>query len=201
MKKYFAAATLVAVILGLAAFKLSSQPSAVAAEHGDTTPQPLVAASADTPKELPPMQNPRRLIIPSLNISSTILPVGRGANNEMALPDSLADSGWYKYGAAPGNPGKAVIAAHTGYPDQPSQFRNLVTLKPKDTFAVIDEVGTTAHFEVINQSTYRPNEAPLDSIFGDSPTPRLSLITCVGQWHAASNSYSHRLVIFAVRYK
>ena len=147
------------------------------------------------------MQTPSQLNIPSVGISSTIKPVGRDASNAMALPDSLTESGWYKDGATPGNPGKAVLAAHTGYPNKPSQFRKLEQLNPKDTFTITDIAGTTASFEIIQKATYKPDEAPLDSIFGESPTPRLTLITCAGEWQSASHTYSHRLVIFAVRYK
>lgn len=179
-----------------------SQPHMSAAAPQQASPKAaLIPAAHNTPLGFTVMQAPQKLIIPSLNIVSTILPVGRETNNEMSLPDSLTDSGWYKDGAAPGNPGKAVIAAHTGYPNKPSQFRKLEQLLPKDTFSVTDTAGNIAEFEIIQKATYRPEEAPLTSIFGDSPTHRLALITCAGEWQPASESYTHRLVIFAVRYK
>jgi len=179
-----------------------SQPYMSAAAPQQASPKAALAPVAnDPPLGFSVMQAPQKLTIPSLNIVSTILPVGREANNEMSLPDSLTDSGWYKDGIAPGNPGKSVIAAHTGYPDNPSQFRKLEQLQPKDTFSVTDIAGNVAEFEIIQKAAYRPEEAPLTSIFGDSPTPRLALITCAGEWQPASESYTHRLVIFAVRHK
>jgi LPXTG-site transpeptidase (sortase) family protein len=204
MKKVIlvAASCAIGILLGITLLKNEHRPAVFASTEQNAPAAPaFTAATAETPTGFPLMQQPARIEIPSLGIISTVQPVGREANNEMELPDSLAESGWYKLGAAPGNPGKAVIAAHTGYPQQPSQFRNLSKLKPKDTFTVIDHAGNAAHFEVMNLAEYRPEDAPLASIFGDSPTPRLALITCAGEWHAKTQSYSHRLVIFAVRYK
>jgi sortase A len=194
----------VALLLGGVLYTQRATPPTAAitsVKHPESQQKAFLTPTNDTPMEFTPMQSPVQLTIPSLHITSAVKPVGREANNDMALPNSLTESGWYKDGAMPGNPGKAVIAAHTGYPHKPSQFRRLEQLQVKDTFTVTDTSGTTATFEIIHTATYRPTEAPLDSIFGDSPTPRLALITCAGEWQPETQSYSHRLVLFAVRQK
>lgn len=162
------------------------------ASHATVT-APVVAHGGERVGE------PHTLTIPSLNIRAPIIGTGLEANGEMAVPDSLTQAGWYAKGAAPGNPGKAVIAMHTGYPNKPSVFRAIERLKPGDEVQTTDVSGITASFQVIERATYHPDAAPRDRIFGDSPTARLALITCTGQWNARTQQYSDRLVVYAVR--
>jgi LPXTG-site transpeptidase (sortase) family protein len=115
----------------------------------------------------------------------------------MAMPDDLQTVGWY--GAIPGNSGKAVLAAHTGYPNKPSVFRKLDQLAVGDSVRVRDTVNIEAEFEITRIKEYAPQDAPRDQIFGDSPTQRLTLITCIGKWDPKTQTYSHRLIISAVR--
>jgi len=156
-------------------------------------------ATSQTSDAYPVMAAPHMLRIPSLSIASTIRPVGTTTDGAMDIPDSLTDTGWYSQSAQPGNPGKAVLAVHTGYPNKPSQFRRLEHIQPGTAIEVQDITGATAHFAVIQTARYTPDTAPLGSIFGASPTARLNIITCTGQWDPASASYKERLVIFAAR--
>ncbi len=150
-------------------------------------------------QELSTMKAPKWLIIPSLGIDNQIVPADRLASGVMAMPDSLSEVGWYMHGPMPGNPGNAVLAAHTGFPHLPSIFRKLDQLRVGDSIQIKDTSDAVATFEIIDQARYRPEEAPLTRIFGDSPTSRLNLITCIGEWNEQQQSYSHRLVLFAVR--
>ena len=145
------------------------------------------------------MGEPNRLKVPSLGIDAQIVATGLTASGGMAVPDSLHVAGWYARGVMPGNPGKAVLTGHTGYPAQPTVFRRFEQLRPGDTLDVEDKKGSRAIFEVIERATYTPEQAPRERIFGDSPTARLAFITCSGTWDAKKQQYSERLVIYAVR--
>ena len=155
------------------------------------------ASSSVVPEPPPEMSRPKQLKIESQGISAPIEPVGLTAEGDMATPPDEVTLGWY--GVVPGRPGNAVLAGHTGYPDQPSSFRKFEQLKTGDIVEVKDDKGVTASFQIIQVATYLPDEAPRHIIFGPSTTERLTLITCTGTWLPAKKTYSHRLVIYAVR--
>ena len=155
-------------------------------------------AQSPLPTEPPEMSAPKYFQVPSLGIRSPIIEVGTTSSNDMATPNSNTETGWYKHGAIPGNAGMAVLAAHTGPPEQPTIFRNMEALKKDDTIEVQDSQNT-AQFEVIETAVYTPEDAPRNRIFGTSTVARLAIITCTGRWDPGNQTYSHRLVIYTVR--
>lgn len=179
----------------------------VFAAHIYSTSQPKPTAttaaaikkSDATPKSLPTMATPRRFIVPSIGISSKIISVGLTKTGDMATPPDNETLGWYKNNAMPGNVGAAVLAAHTGPPDRPSVFANLHNLHKNDTVQVEDTTSTIASFTVTETATYTPESAPRERIFGTTTANQLAIITCIGQWSASSQTYSHRFVIYATR--
>lgn len=187
------------VVIGASAIALprilakpTEPPKAVA-------PAPALQAKIQTGDAFPTMATPQKLRIPTLHITSDVHAVGTTADGAMDIPDSLTDAGWYEQSVNPGNPGKAVLAAHTGYPKKPSQFRELEHITPGTAIEVEDTSGVVAHFSVIQIARYHPDKAPLQTIFGASPTARLNIVTCTGAWDTAKNSYTERLVVYAAR--
>src|SRR5688572_8435793 len=67
------------------------------------------AAAAYALSEAPP---PTRLEIPSLGIDAAVQEVGITKKGTMGVPRGYDEAGWYKYGAAPGELGSAVLAGH-----------------------------------------------------------------------------------------
>ncbi len=151
------------------------------------------------PSTLTDMSEPRALHIAQLGIESPIQTVGLEANGNMATPANEIGMGWYDGGVAPGNIGPAVLAAHTGLPEKPSIFRKFEELKKGSTFSISDASGQTARFEVTDTAIYTPESAPRGLIFGSTTARRVTLITCTGTWIPQQKTYSHRLVIYAVR--
>lgn len=201
MKK-LAITTAALIAAGVVAYTLTVKATAPpAASHIQTTslPQQSLPAVQIKNDAFGDMATPQTLFIPSFGISSSVVAVGLTADGAMDIPDNLQDTGWYNKSVNPGNPGRAVMAVHTGYPNKPSKFRQLEALQPGATLQVKDQAGKTATFSVIETKSYPAHAAPTHIIFGDSPTARLNLITCTGEWDAANNSYTHRLVIFAAR--
>lgn len=198
--KRFAIGGVVLAIAGIGV--LQSLPSK---QHpGAQKPSPHVHAQAApaqvrTEDAFSPMAEPRILRIPALSITGTVHPVGTTPEGAMDIPDSLADAGWYDQSARPGNPGKAVLAVHTGYPETPSQYRSLERVQVGAAIDIEDTTGATAHFSVIQIARYSVEKAPVATIFGESPTARLHIITCTGRWDPATQSYDERLVVYAAR--
>jgi len=138
---------------------------------------------------------PVRLIIPALDISTSVRSLGVSANGEMEVPDNSADVGWYMYGTLPGNRGSAVIAGHlNGKYGEKGIFYELNKLKEGDMILVEDDIGGIGNFVVRETRLYDPGYA--DEVFASGENAQLNLITCEGVWDKNKNSYSKRLVVF-----
>ena len=160
---------------------------------------PSVLTPPPSSASLPEMIEPKTLHITQRGIETPIQAVGLDANGNMATPANETDVGWYSGGVAPGNIGPAVLAAHTGLPEKPTTFRRFEELKKGSTFSISDVSGQTARFEVIDTAVYTPESAPRELIFGSTSARRVTLITCIGTWMPHQKTYSHRLVIYAMR--
>jgi hypothetical protein len=173
--------------------------------------------------EAPAVEVPLALVIPSIAVDSPLLAVGMTAKAAMSAPEGGAnskdwsDSFWYRGSAIPGAIGTATIAGHIDdrFGDY-AVFGRLSQLVRGDRIFVRDTktgvgvqfVVTASHVYTIAQSQTRP---VLDLIYGSGPPEglpaqpssdglaHLSLVTCAGQWLAALDTHSERLVVSAVR--
>jgi len=158
-----------------------------------TNPKPIVASIAKQSYRGLPV----RLVIPAINVDTTIEYVGNNASGDMDTSKSATDVAWYKYGALPGDPGSAVIAGHVvGSSGQAGVFIDLAKLQKGDIISVIDAKGLSASFTVRLSQTYDPSQTDSE-VFNSSSGTHLNLITCSGDWDATSRHYLSRLVVFA----
>lgn len=200
MKRRLVAATIsIAALAGPGLYLILGKTPPITAVSAQTQSRPVLPTSKQVSDAFPAMGSPKRLAIAHLGVDAPVEPVGITDVGAMDIPDSLTTAGWYQHGAAPGNPGKAVLAAHTGYPKSPTIFRSLEHATVGLRIRITDQHNTVAAFEVIDVQRYSASSAPRDLIFGESPTARLAIITCTGTWDAAQNSYTDRLVLYAAR--
>lgn len=147
--------------------------------------------------------SPTRILIPSAGIDGNVIPVGKGVTGNMAVPVKFTDVGWYRYGAAPGQAGNAVMAGHVDNgAGKPGTFFNLKNVKVGDSVYIENSAGEKIKFIVksIKLIDYaNPTKEDLESIFGKSTLERLNLITCEGTWIPEKKTYSNRLVVFTER--
>jgi len=143
-----------------------------------------------------PTSPPTQLLIPLLRVNRAVEAVGTNRYGVMNLPVNGWNAGWYKSGPVPGAPGDAVIEGHAGFPDQPMIFGKLDTLKPGAQIVVVLGDKTKRLFLVASTSSVPVGKAPPDmaSPYG---LPRLTLITCSGDFDATTHTYSRRLVVQA----
>lgn len=140
---------------------------------------------------------PVKLIIPKLNVSATITHGGVTKEGKMVAPKGLKDVSWYKLGTVPGYKGSAVIAGHLDNAlSLHGVFKNLDQLSPGDVVYVISGIEKL-EFTVTHKKQYPYDNAPLASIFRESDTARLNLITCAGEWDNTLKTYSERLVVYS----
>lgn len=141
---------------------------------------------------------PKQLIIPAINVNTSINYVGLKSDGTMDIekdPDKVA---WYEFGPRPGDIGSAVIAGHYGWiGDKGSVFNELHSLKKGDEIFVIDDNGLKTAFVMQESREYDPEADASDVFKSNDGKAHLNLITCEGIWESAKNSYSNRLVIFA----
>lgn len=139
---------------------------------------------------------PKRLIIPEINIDTTIDSVGVDENGAIEVPHDYTQVGWYSMGYRPGEWGKAAIDGHldmtTG---APAIFWNLHLLEPGDQIQVIDDRNKTYTFVVTSKQAHDYNNFPLEELIGSSDKKILNLVTCTGWWNAETHNYSHRMLI------
>lgn len=106
--------------------------------------------------------------------------------------------GWWQFGAAPGDYGRAVLAGHVDSPTDKAVFYGIDRLVPGDEiFVGNQEGGPELRFIVSGAALYHVDHAPVDQIFGPSSQRELVLITCGGSFDHDSGQYLYRRVVFA----
>jgi sortase (surface protein transpeptidase) len=139
-------------------------------------------------------KTPVRVSIPSIRLQLPVVKVGVNAKGEMDVPAGNTNNvGWYQYGTLPGEIGSAVFDAHVF-----AAFKNLHRVQISDEIEVATASGETLRFRVSETKRYPYDQVPPDLLFTRSDTARLNLITCAGVWLPALETYSERLVVYAV---
>jgi LPXTG-site transpeptidase (sortase) family protein len=152
------------------------------------------ASSASLPSVV---AQPKRLIVPRLQIDVPLESVGITPDGEMAVPKDAAIPGWYKGGVRPGERGNAVIAGHKDtFLGTAGVFLKLGTLQPGDEVETEDLTGNVFRYRVTVVHEYDAEHSPMDQIFGPNTKATLQLITCSGSWSAKRRSYEKRTVVF-----
>jgi LPXTG-site transpeptidase (sortase) family protein len=172
----------------------------VAVRNQDLRPQPDVPVLDVTYEGEPATSTPVLVEVPGLGISASVVPVGRAASGNMAVPDSYDDAGWYRLGPVPGARGNAVVAGHLddGRGNE-AVFAPLRNARVGDRVYVVDSEGNRIPFSVREVRLVRYDDPPLQEIFGATDKYRLNLITCDGTWDSARKMYDERLVVFTER--
>ena len=147
-------------------------------------------------RALIPTAPPAQLLIPQLRVHRAVEAVGTNRSGVMDVPVNAWNAGWYKLGPTPGAPGDAVIEGHAGYPGQPMIFGKLSTLQAGDQIVVVLADKSQRLFLVVSTSSVPVGSAPPDLGSPYGP-PRLTLITCAGDFDDTSKTYSRRLVLQA----
>jgi sortase (surface protein transpeptidase) len=145
----------------------------------------------------PAEPTPVRLVIPRLGISSAVESLAINNDYSLQAPPGVADVGWYRLGASPGFAGDAIISGHRGYPGgTPAAFNGLSRLNPGDEIYIQFAGGRMVRFSVM-----RVYSTPFASVpagfFATDGVPRLSLVTCSGDFRTKDLTYSDRLVVEA----
>lgn len=161
-------------------------------EEPEDAPTFLIGESVFEEQLPDPLDNPSRLVIPSIKLDTSVQEVGVTSSGEMDVPDGKSKNvGWYRYGTIPGDVGSAVMDAHVY-----AAFAKLRYVKVGDDIFVLNAKGEKLHFRVTDSRVYELDEIPLEQIFGSQDGRHLNFITCARKFIPSLNTYSHRLVVY-----
>lgn len=172
--------------------------------HANATPSNEHPVVKPTPTQLlkpqtSTMNDPVRLVIPSIGVNAPVETVGILNNGDLATPTHSPwnDVGWYVSGPQPGQQGSAVIDGHLDRPGgYPAVFWNLRYLQVGERVMVMSASGKTLNFQITRIAFYAPQSAPIQAIFGNSGGTYLNLITCAGDWIPSQHQTTLRQVVY-----
>ncbi len=123
--------------------------------------------------------------------------LGLSHDRRLEAPQEWDAVGWYSRGAAPGQEGPAVLAGHLDSPTGPAVFHRLGGLREQDTVSVERADGAVVDFTVYAVEHHAKDDFPTEEVYGDTERPELRLITCGGDFDAATGHYTDNIVVFA----
>jgi len=155
-------------------------------------PGRLVAAAPLNPA------SPRRLQIPALGLSTTVVGLGLNADGSLQVPGNFSQAGWYRASPTPGALGPAVVVGHVdSAASGPAVFYRLADLRPGDGITIQRADGSTAVFTVTGVREYPKDHFPTGLVYANTSDAALRLITCGGGFYAVSGHYRDNIVVFA----
>jgi hypothetical protein len=177
----------------------SVSPSAPPADPGPT-PAVEVRSATGIPSAAPEPPPPTRLVMRSIGVDTTVLPVGVAANGQVEIPRDARRVGWYRFGPAPGQPrGSVVIVGHRDSRTQGAGalFR-LNEAQVGDIVALTMADGTELSYRVVERRQYEKKVLPLSQLFDWAGPARLTLVTCGGPYDKRQGGYLDNIVVTAL---
>jgi len=143
---------------------------------------------------------PTALTIASIDVSAPIEAAGVAPDGTVAIPHDAHHVGWYQFGPAPGDAtGSAVIVGHR---DSRTQGRgalyDLGAVNVGDLIQVRRSDGTTLSYRVVERRLYLKQGLHWATFFTDRGSPRLTVITCGGDYDPAQGGYQDNLIVTAI---
>jgi Sortase domain len=197
------AAVLVGVLAGALVVGCGSPPAAAPggplpggqAPAAAAGPPVAAIATADAGDAAPPA----RIRLASLDVDAAVVAVGVDERGEMAVPEDIRETGWYRFGSAPGSAiGSAVVSGHVDDRIQGrGAFYRLVDLAVGDPVVVTTTTGVELDYRVSTVRRIPKAALPVDELFARDGPPHLTLVTCGGAFDRASGSYRDNVVVAA----
>jgi sortase (surface protein transpeptidase) len=141
---------------------------------------------------------PRSITINAIDVAAVpVRSVGVTPNGQLEIPGA-DEAGWYRLGAAPGQPGATVIAAHVSWQGQRGPFLRLDELEPGALVELALADATTRTYQVVARAQHNKLMLPSDEIWRTNGPENLVLITCGGAFDEDRRRYEDNIVVTAV---
>jgi len=175
---------------------VTPSPTPVNANTG-AQPSPTPAATPSPTPYVKPI--PLRIYFLKAEVMCDIVPVGRIEEGPKAgQMDTVEDpdlSAWYEPGPAPGEPGNALLNGHKSLDGKIGRFSVLWNMKVDDVVAIGFDNGTYKYFAVTSVDFYPYDQVPAEVMNLNSETPRMTLITCYGDFDTTVGTSKQRCVV------
>lgn len=141
---------------------------------------------------------PDRLTIRRLGIDMRVVPVGVARDGEMALPETPAQVGWYRYGPRPGDDaGSTVLAAHLDMPGYGiGPIAAVGELRTGDVITVRSG-DVSRRYAVTSVTQVRKTTLDLAALFARDGPPLLHVVTCGGDFDREQRRYDANVLVSA----
>ncbi len=137
-----------------------------------------------------------QLSLPALDIDQRLIGLRVGADQQLDVPQSYDDIGWWSTGPVPGDPGAALMVGHLDSLDGPAVFAGLPSLTKGATVSVRRADGTQVKFAVTKVQAFPKDRFPDELVYRTEGRPSLHLVTCGGTYDS-SGGYRDNVVVFA----
>jgi Sortase domain len=161
------------------------------------SPSPSPVYKPEPAESMPPSR-PVTLEIPRLKVRTELLSLGRNPDGSLEVPSAAQaqQAGWYRYGAAPGALGSAVIAGHSGSGTGPAVFSRLGELVPGDHVTVLRRDRRVAVFRIDRVERVDQGRFPTRRVYGKVSYPGIRLITLGGEPDDATGRYAQNVIAY-----
>ena len=168
-------------------------------DGGDIDETPLAEDALANYAVAPNM--PRAIYINKLELAARVLPVAVNSDGSMQSPFNIHDAGWYSPGVKPGEPGAAVINAHSSGRTKLALFSDLGELRNGDEIMIERGDKTMLHYKVTHVTSVPLSEIDMNEFMRpyDGAGEGLNLMTCSGSYVRESDTYDHRTIVYATR--
>jgi hypothetical protein len=169
-------------------------PDGVVAREPRARPATLDAAARRDPA------GPTGLVVPSAGIRMPVEPRGVDRRGLMSLPESPAEAGWYRWGAAPRDPrGAVVVAGHVDTAEEGlGPLARAAGLQPGARI-VVSGLRRDTTYRVTSVRRVPKQVLDLPALFRRTGPPALHLVTCGGEFDPVRRTYEDNVVVVAER--
>ena len=128
-----------------------------------------------------------------------MIKLGLNRDRTIQVPANVREVGWWSGGGIPGKPGAAVIVGHVDSRVGPGVFYNLPHLADGQKVIVVAKSGARTTFVVTGRKQVPKADFPTTEVYAKTRRPTIRLITCTGEFDAASGHYRDNLIVFGKR--
>ncbi len=143
---------------------------------------------------------PTRVTISGLGVDAPVQPVGLEPDGTVQVPPLEHPElvGWYSGSPTPGEVGPTVLLAHNSGHGVPGAFARIGSLTRGAAVVVTRADGRAVRYVITEVLTYRKADFPTETVYGDTDSAALRLITCSGQWDPVARTSDSNTVVYAV---
>lgn len=142
---------------------------------------------------------PTAIAIPAIAVRAPVIRLGLNPDRTLEVPKGYHETGWWSGGHAPGERGPAVIAGHVDSKQGPAVFHRLDRLARGDRIRIDRADGSSVAYAVERLERHPKDGFPTRAVYGGTARSTLRLVTCSGDFDAASGHYTDNTIVFAAR--